>query len=212
MKKIIKYLILKNPKQLNKGYKNRVMLFNLICDADLDGIGITNKERRKYIRNNLEFFKKIDSNYLILYIYEYLVKYKLPNINELCNVYQNEVYRYMLIEALRINTPLTLRHKNMDSLSIINAYKVNTHIDNKNNADLLYMTTDNIISLLNLYETQVNEILIAWEEQGICLRISNNLVVILNSVFNLLGEHPSSMVNYLLKWGRNERLKNLKLI
>lgn len=212
MKEIIKYVILRDSKQLNKSYKNRTLLFNLVCDADLDGIGITNKERRKYVRSNIEFFKEVSSNYLLIYIYEYLIKYKLPNIEELYKVYKDEIYRYMLIEALRINTPITLRHKNIDSCSIINAYKINTHIYNKNNTDLLYMTTDNIVSLLNLYDTQVNETLLAWEEQGICLRISNNLVVILSNVFNLLGQQPSAMVNYLLKWGRNERLKDLKLI
>ena len=212
MKDIIKYLLV-NPNYLHKKYKYKIILFNLICDADINSISITKAQRSKYLRNNLKYFEDINSNYIMAYLFDYLIKYQMPNVEELYNVYQNELHRYMLIESLRVNTPTTLKYKNLDSLSIINICKITTHINTKNiTKGLFYTTVDHLISLFNLYDIQVNNTLITWEEQGICLRINNNLIVILIDIFILLGQHPTSIVNYLLKWGRNERLKDLKLI
>lgn len=213
MKEIIRYLHEGNVGNIRRTSKStftsRCKLFKIMCERDIDLCSLSGKVRNKYLRENIDVINEIDSDYVLVYVLEYLVKYRLPDINHIKEVYGDQYICYMVMEALRINTSLGLRYRGLDKESIIAASRLDLSMFNV--LGTCYTTSLNISTFLMNAGYKPDEILMTWEEQGICLPYEG-LIVILIDVIRLISSIPRGLVPYMLKWGRNERLKGVKLI
>lgn len=207
MNEIITYVL--SAKSINPKFINIFKTFNLSYEFCRDTDEYTKRKLYSYIRANKEFFKSINSLFILLYVYNYVLLYKLPNLQALQSVYGKELVRYILIEDIILNTPIDYRRENLYKESIINASLLGLHLSKE--VPIVRTTKSYVNSILNLSESDISKTLLMWEEQGICIT-SGGLITLITDIYTTLAQPPHLMVNYLLKWNRNERLKGLKLI
>lgn len=205
MKEIITYVL----SNVNSKSINIFKTFNLSYEFCKNSDEYTKKKLYSYLKLNREFFESIESLFILLYIYNYVIEYKLPNIKTLQKVYGKELIRYILIEDIILNTPLDYRRDSTYKESILSAAILGLHLPKESH--VVRTTKSYINSVLSLSESNANRVIDTWEEQGICIT-SGGLITLVTDVFTTLAQPPYLMVNYLLKWNRNERLKGLKLI